>query len=115
MSEIPETRESEETNEPFSGNFEANPEDEALALLAHGGSRDARNELYMKKQATINRLGSRARRYLRRLSSLYPDPPISTEDIEHQSFIVFCKLLEEWSPESMTFSRFLIARMPGHL
>jgi DNA-directed RNA polymerase specialized sigma24 family protein len=69
----------------------------------------------MKKQATINRLGSRARRYLRRLSSLYPDPPISTEDIEHQSFIVFCKLLEEWSPESMTFSRFLIARMPGHL
>lgn len=89
--------------------------DEQLATIAKGGDRAARNALYLRNQEAILRMTRWAKRYLREATWAYSDPPLTHEDIEQQTFLVYCELLENWQPGEETFMRVVSRRMPGKL
>lgn len=77
-----------------------------MALAAKGGSVEARNALYFRCEALVRARCRRARRVAERFAD--GAGPISGEDVDQQSFILFCDLLDEWRPESASFQDYLI-------
>jgi len=69
----------------------------------------------MRKREQIGRLAGRARRYLRAISWAYPEPPFTYEDIDQQAFIVFCDLLDEWTPGEQTLALAVIRKISSRL
>jgi RNA polymerase sigma factor (sigma-70 family) len=96
-------RQSEKTNE-----LEAQ-----LAWAAKGGDREARNSLFLKYQARINRLALPAKRMSARIAP--DDMSIEPEDVEQQAFLVFCELLEQWEPGRAPFAVYLASVMQWRL
>jgi RNA polymerase sigma factor (sigma-70 family) len=79
--------------------------DNGLAFAARNGDRDARNALYLKHKPLISRRIIPAKRLARLLQAR--GAPITAEDVEQESFVVFCRLLDEWQPEHSPFLPFL--------
>src|SRR5205823_4515290 len=98
------------SNERDGNEFES-CSDEELAQAAHLGSRVARDTLYMRQRALIERLGSPARRLLRAMSWYDHPTPIEQEDILQQAFVDFCGLLGSWDPSRSPFMRYLPSAM----
>ena len=97
-----------ETNERLKKSAE-----EKLAWAAKGGDREARNSLFLKYRARINRLALPAKRMAARIAP--DDMSIEPEDVEQQAFLVFCELLEQWEPGRAPFGAYLASVMQWRL
>jgi RNA polymerase sigma factor (sigma-70 family) len=97
-----------ETNERLN-----KPTEETLAWAARGGDREARNSLFLKYRARINRLALPAKRMAARIAP--DDMSIEPEDVEQQAFLVFCELLEQWEPGRAPFGVYLASVMQWRL
>jgi RNA polymerase sigma factor (sigma-70 family) len=89
---------------------------EELARAAKDGSEEARNALFLRHRAMINKLASYARKILRiAIQSGRVNVIIGTEDIDQQAFVVFCEALVSWEPLSEPFMKYLKRKMPWRL
>jgi RNA polymerase sigma factor (sigma-70 family) len=84
-----------------------------LAWAAKGGDREARNSLFLKYRARINRLALPAKRMAARIAP--DDMSIEPEDVEQQAFLVFCELLEQWEPSRAPLAVYLASVMQWRL
>lgn len=83
----------------------ANPTDQSLALAARNGNREARNTLYLRHRPLISKRIIPPKHLARALA--LRGAPITTEDVEQEAFLIFCRLLQEWQPERTQFIPFL--------
>ncbi len=85
------------------------PGDLELALAAHAGDANARNALYLRYRSLIGKRIIPAKRLARTLAE--QGSPIGPDDVEQESFLIFCRLLEEWNPETAPFAPFLAEKI----
>jgi RNA polymerase sigma factor (sigma-70 family) len=85
--------------------------DSALSTIARAEARrspDARNALFLAYESRLRRQAG----YLWR--RFYRDTTLDREDLEQETFLVFCDLLGSWSGNG-SFSAYLLGSMPWRL
>jgi hypothetical protein len=80
-------------------------ETQVLALEARRGDREARNSLYFEYEDMLKARCGRARWVAEQY--LGGAGPIQGEDVDQQSFILFCDLLDTWTPGAVSFEEHL--------
>ena len=84
-------------------------QDDALAIAAQGGDREARDELYLRYRQAIRRATGPARRLAAELDR--EGSHVEPEDLEGEGFIIFCDLLDRWQPGRTPFVPYMLAAM----
>src|SRR5687768_13225106 len=88
---------------------EVDPE-ESLAILARGGDREARNALYLHHFDLIKSKVGGARHMVADVSKV--DQSIQANDIDQQTFLLFCNLLDRWQ-QGEPFHTYLERLLPS--
>ena len=88
-----------------------NDDCEKQALAAKAGDKEARNNLYFQYERLIKTRCRRARRVAD--SFLGGSGPITGDDVDQQSFILFCGLLDTWLPGKLPFEEHLLKNVGG--
>lgn len=91
-------------------NFEEVP-DHHLLTAAKKGDRDARNTLYLRYYIRIGAMVGRAKRIVALASDT--DRSIESEDVVQQTFLIFCDLLDNWTPAHGPFVTYLARLLPS--
>ena len=92
--------------------------DDMLALAAkssdHPHSALARNALYLRHFDRISAMAARAKRIVAMMSDT--DRSMEMEDVDQQTFLIFCHLLDNWNgnSEEESFLSYLARHMPSH-
>jgi RNA polymerase sigma factor (sigma-70 family) len=85
--------------------------DVELVEAARSGDREARNALFMRCRERIKMLCLKGKRMAIGLSDI--DASITGEDVEQQTFLIFCDLLEGWDDScGVSFQDYLRKMMP---
>lgn len=85
---------------------------EQAAIAAKEGDLEARNALYLEHSRLVLSLGRQARGMLR---ATHTDRAVQPADIDQQSFIEFCALLDAWEPGHVPFMAYLAKLLPWRL